>query len=715
MMKKPTLCLIAILFLAGISPLHSQDKLFTPEDYMNWDLYPKTISNLSWVAGEEAFTFVENNAIIQKDADNPTIADTIMRLSNFNDAAKSAGLDEMGRFPRINWLDGSRFYFTKDHKTFIFNLADSSLTKQNENDENAENLELAGKSFSVAYTIDNNLFVSVGGEILKVSEEENPDILFGHVPSRNEFGINNGSFWSPDGKLLAFYKIDQTEVPDYPAVDIFHPIAKADPIKYPMAGMKSQKVGLGVFNPDFNEITWMRVNGPENQYLTSVSWGPDSKFIYIGLLNRGQDHLKMNKYNALTGKFIKTLFEESNGRYVEPSHPLHFLKTDPKKFIWQSRRDGWNHLYLYNSEGGLLRQITKGEWEVTDFLGLDTEGKYVFYESTEAGPIERHLYKTGIKKGKTEKLTEKPGTHNIRPSENMNYFIDVFSSTETARAYYLLNGKGVVIDTLLTDINPWGEYKVGEMEIFTIKADDGETDLYCRLIKPTDFDPTKKYPALVYVYGGPHAQMVRNSWTGGAGFWLNYMAQQGYVVFTLDNRGSSNRGFEFESIIHRQCGEKELADQMAGAAYLKSLDYVDSTRLGVDGWSYGGFLTTSLFLRNPRVFKAACAGGPVIDWKWYEVMYGERYMDTPMQNPEGYEKANVLNYVDQLDGKLLIIHGTNDPVVMWQNSLTFLDECIKQGKQVDYFVYPGAGHNMRGNARVHMFEKITGYFDENLK
>jgi dipeptidyl-peptidase-4 len=714
-MLKSIYLIFSLLFISNINFLYSQEKLFTLEDYMNWDLYPESISNLKWVAGEDAFTFVDNSAIIRKDAANPAMADTIMRLTDFNDAAKSAGLDEMRRFPAIHWMDASRFSFTKDHKIFVFNLADTSLAKQNEYDENAENVELAGETFSAAYTIDNNLFVAVGGEVMKVSEEEDQDILFGHVPSRNEFGINNGSFWSPDGKLLAFYKIDQTEIPDYPLVDLFHRIARADPLKYPMAGMKSQKVDLGVFNPDFNEITWMRVNGPENQYLTSVSWGPDSKYIYIGLLNRDQDHLKMNKYDALTGKFVKTLFEEKNDRYVEPQHELVFLKNSPGQFIWQSRRDGWNHLYLYNTGGELLHQITEGEWEVTDFLGLGPDEKYVFYESTEAGPAERHLYKTDIKKGKIKKLTEQPGTHNIRPSENMNYFIDVFSSTKMARAYYLLNEKGVVIDTLLYDADPWEEYKIGEMEIFTIKADDGETDLYCRLIKPVDFDPSKKYPALVYVYGGPHAQMISNSWTGGAGFWLNYMAQQGYIVFTLDNRGSANRGFEFESIIHRQCGEKEMADQMAGVGYLKSLNYVDTTRLGVDGWSYGGFLTTSLFLRNPGVFKVACAGGPVIDWKWYEIMYGERYMDTPMQNPDGYEKASLLNYVDQLDGKLLIIHGTTDPVVMPQNSITFLDECIKMGKQVDYFVYPGAGHNMRGKARVHMFEKISGYFDEYLK
>jgi dipeptidyl-peptidase-4 len=714
-MNKTAIFLIIAFTISTVNPLQAQDKLFTLDDYMNRDLYPASITDLNWVAGEDAFTFVENDAIIKKNADDHFVGDTILRLTDFNAAVKNAGLEEMRRFPDFTWMDTKRFYFTRDNTIYIFNFADTSLVKKNEYDEKAENLEQAEKTFSLAYTIDNNLHVSIDGKVLKVTEENDTDILYGHVPSRNEFGINNGSFWSPDGKLLAFYKIDQTEVEDYPMVDIFHRIAKADPVKYPMAGMKSQKVAIGVFNPDFNETTWMRVDGPENQYLTSVTWGPESKFIYIGLLNRDQNHLKLNKYDAVTGEFILTLFEEKNDRYVEPSHPLQFFNTDPGQFIWQSRRDGWNHLYLYNTAGELISQITEGDWEVTDFLGFDEDEKYVYYESTKESPVERHLYKTDIKKGKTEKLTESAGMHSIRVSKSKNYFIDVFSSTVMARAYYLLNGKGEIIDTLLADKDPYAEYKIGEMEIFTIKADDEKTDLYCRLIKPADFDAVEKYPVLVYTYGGPHAQLVTNSWTGGAGFWLNYMAQQGYVVFTLDNRGSANRGFEFESIIHRQCGEKELADQMSGVEYLKSLDYVDADRIGVDGWSYGGFLTTSLFLRNPGVFKAACAGGPVIDWKWYEVMYGERYMDTPMQNPEGYEKSNVLNYVDQLDGDLLIIHGTNDPVVMWQNSLTFLDECIKHGKQVDYFVYPGAGHNMRGKARVHMFEKITGYFNENLK
>jgi len=714
-MKTKILFLLGIYWLFSVSALNAQDKLFKTSDFQNRDLYPESMSNLAWRGGSELFTYVKNNALIQKAASDPTQTDTILKVSDLNVKLLALGSDELKRFPGITWLDEQRFYFMNNNAIFSFNLADSGLIKVNGWDEKADNLNIDGRNLSVAYTIDNNLFVGFNGQKMQVSNETGNNILYGHVPSRNEFGINQGSFWSPDGKLLAFYRTDQSEVADYPLVDIFNPIAKSSPIKYPMAGSKSQKVMLGIFNPALNEITYLKISGSENQYLTSVTWGPNSNFIYAGVLNREQNHLKLNKYDAKTGEWVKTLFEETNERYVEPLHDLYFLKNNPEQFVWQSRRDGWNHLYLYNTEGELIKQLTKGEWEVTDLLGFDPEGKKVFFEATEVSPLEIHLYEADIKKEQIRRITSVEGVHNIDASARMNYFIDVISSVKTARGYYLLDNQGKNLATLLEDANPWEGYKTGEMEFITLKSDDHTTDLYARLIKPADFDPSVKYPAIVYVYGGPHDQLVDKSWTGGAGFWLNYLAQQGYVVFTLDNRGSANRGFEFESIIHRQCGEKEMADQIAGVNYLKSLSFVDSTRIGVDGWSYGGFMTISMFLRHPGVFKAACAGGPVIDWKWYEVMYGERYMDTPIENPEGYKKACLLNYVDQMEGDLMVIHGTNDPVVVWQNSLTFLDECIKKGKQVDYFVYPGAEHNMRGAARVHLFDKISGFFEDNLK
>lgn len=714
-MKKSSVLLTGLLLFAGILTLQAQDKLFKASDYLNRDLYPETISNLSWRGNLEVFTYIEKDGLLQKTAAHPELADTILKLATLNQKLNSLKQDELGRFPSITWIDNDRFFFTDQTKIFLYDLSASSLVKANEFEKEGINLNIDTKRMGVAYTLENNLFVVINSETLQVTDENNSDIVYGQIPSRNEFGINEGSYWSPDGKKLAFYKTDQSEVTDYPLVDLFERIAQAAPIKYPMAGMKSQKVELGIFNTDLNEIVYLQTSGPENQYITSVSWDPSGNFIYAGILNRDQNHLSLNKYDALNGKFVKTLFEERNDRYVEPLHGLFFLKSDPAKFIWQSRRDGWNHLYLYDTEGNLIKQITRGEWEVTNLIDFDSQKNTVFYESTRDSPLERNLYKTELKSGKTDRITTAEGVHNIQASNDMNYFIDVFSSTQMARAYYLLDRNGLKLAVLKEDKDPYKEYKTGEMSIFTIKADDGKTDLYCRLIKPINFKPNTKYPVLVYVYGGPHAQMIDKSWTGGAGFWLNYMAQQGYVIFTLDNRGSANRGFGFESIIHRQVGETEMADQMAGIRYLKTLGYVDNERIGVDGWSYGGFMTISLMLRNPGVFKVACAGGPVIDWKWYEVMYGERYMDTPMQNPDGYQKASLLNYVGKLEGKLLIIHGTNDNTVVWQNSLRFIDECIKQDKQVDYFVYPGAEHNMAGRTRVHLFNKITEYFNDNLK
>ena len=713
-MKKATIFLTVLILFAGTFILTAQDKLFDVSDYLNRELYPKTINNLSWRGDLDIFTYVENDKLIQKTVINPNVADTILPLAILNFKLKNLKQNEIRRLPGLTWMDNDRFFYRDHNQIFLYDFTDSTLVKANEFDEKGENVTIDEVSLNVAYTIQNNLFVVINGETVQVTDEKNSDIVYGQIPSRNEFGIDEGMYWSPSGKLLAFYKTDQSDVTDYPLVDIYDRIAQLTPIKYPMAGMKSQKVELGIFNPDLNEIVYLQTTGPENQYLTSVCWDPSERFIYAGILNRDQNHLRMNKYDAISGNFIKTLFEEKNDSYVEPMHGLFFIKTNPSKFIWQSRRDGWNHLYLYDTEGNLLKQITRGKWEVTNLLNSDPGGNIVFYESTADSPLESHLYKTELKTGKTERITSGEGKHNLIASKSMNYFIDIFSSTEMARAYYLLDQKGSKLVTLNEDANPYSNYNIGEMSIFSIKADDGITDLYCRLIRPINFDPVKKYPVLIYVYGGPHAQMIDKSWTGGAGFWLNYMAQKGYVVFTLDNRGSANRGFEFESIIHRQVGETEMADQMAGVRYLKSLDYVDATRIGVDGWSYGGFMTISLMLRNPGVFKVACAGGPVIDWKWYEVMYGERYMDTPMQNPSGYAKASLLKYVSNLEGKLLIIHGTSDNTVVWQNSLTFIDECIKQNKQIDYFVYPGAEHNMVGKTRLHLFDKITGYFNDNL-
>lgn len=710
-MKRITLTLIGLLFLIN---LFAQDKALSLEDaiYLNPQTRPQSLSNLSWIGNSDAYSFNENAAIVRGRI-NAESRDTLLRLDDINKAVTAAGGEELKRLPRIEWLNENTLRFVHKNAYWGMDVLGLKAKVLAEYPEKASNQDMNESTMALAYTIDNNLYISVEGKQLQLTSDEDPGIVNGQEVHRREFGIDKGTFWSPDGSKLAFYRKDERKVAQYPLVDIESRIAKVTNTPYPMAGETSEEVSLGVYDLKNGSTLFLQTEGPADQYLTSVTWGPENQYIYVALLNRDQNHLVLNRYSALDGKLVNTLFEEKDPKYVEPQHPLYFIPGDPEKFVYFSERDGYQHLYLYNVEGKLLNQITKGNWVVNEFLGFGPKNKSIYFTATESSPLENQLYVADIKKGKLQKISYARGTHHIILREDKKYLFDIYSSTDVAREYLLLDNSGNLVEMMLENKDPLEDYAMGEMSIFTIKAEDS-SDLYCRMILPPDFDPAKKYPALIYVYGGPHLQLITNSWLGGAGLFLNYMSQQGYVVFSLDNRGSANRGRAFEQAIFRNCGVAEVSDQMKGVEYLKSLNYIDPERIGVDGWSYGGFMTISMMLKNPGVFKAACAGGPVIDWKYYEVMYGERYMDTPQDNPEGYKNANLLNYVDQLDGKLLVIHGTMDPVVVWQNSLNFLQTCIEQGKQLDYFVYPGHEHNVRGKDRMHLYQKIADYFNANL-
>ena len=372
------------------------------------------------------------------------------------------------------------------------------------------------------------------------------------------------------------------------------------------------------------------------------------------------------------------------------------------------------NIYHYDIEGHLISQITKNKWIATSILGIDEKTNTVYYTGTGQDPREMHVFSVNINTLVNKKITSENGTHRAQISPNKKYIIDQFSSLDNpgvTQVINLLTGKKILLDQ---SKNPLENYKIGTTKSIELKTAN-DWKLYGRLIKPNNFNPEKKYPVLVYVYGGPHAQLVTNNWLGGASLWMHWMAEQGYFIFTLDGRGSAHRGFEFESSIHRQLGTLEIEDQLIGVNYLKSLNYVDSSRLAVHGWSYGGFMTTSLMTRSPGVFTTGVGGGPVIDWKWYEIMYGERYMDKPDQNPEGYKKASLLNYVDNLEGKLLLIHGTNDDVVVMQHNLAYVQECISKGIQLDFFPYPMHPHNVRGKDRVHLMTKVLNYIIDHNK
>lgn len=714
-MKRTFQLFVVYIILFNIS--FAQTKELTIEDAVYKvfrGFYMDNYKQYNWRGNTDNITFTEKGTLNEMPANGKS--KVILKIEDLNPVLKNGGFAEVQMFPAYSWIDDNNLMLNLFDGTAIYSLNNKQITTSFKNETDAENFDINDVDSYQAYTIKNNLFIKdKAGKITQITNDSDLGIVNGKSVHRQEFGINEGIFWSPKGNLLAFYRMDETMVTDYPLVNTNPRIAVVENTKYPMAGMKSHHVTVGIYNVATGKTTFLQTGEPAEQYLTNIAWEPDEKEIYIAVLNREQNHMWFNKYDAVSGKFIATLFEEKHDKYVEPLKPALFLKTKPEQFIWQSQRDGFNHLYLYNTSGKLIKQISKGEFVVLDILGFDKSEENVFVEATyEKRQIETHVYKINIATGEKVQITKEAGTHNLLKNFNSSMFIDSYSAIKVPSETNLLDSKGNILKSLNKPKDPLSDYKIGKLDVFTIKAADEKTDLFCATIKPADFDPNKKYPLILYVYGGPHAQMINDTWLGGQDLWKFYMAQKGYIVMVVDNRGSANRGMEFENVIHRNLGENEMADQLKAVNYLISTGCVDTSRIGVHGWSYGGFMTTSLMTNHPNIFKVGVAGGPVIDWKYYEVMYGERYMDTPDENPDGYANNSLLGKVDKLKGRLLIIHGAMDPTVVWQNSLAFIQKSIEEGKQVDYFVYPNAEHNVRGLHRVHLMTKITQYFDDFL-
>lgn len=635
--------------------------------------------------------------------------------------------DRTPRQKYMIWYD-----FSKKKIVNLFNLQGEGPT----------NFDFCKENGYMAYTIGNDLYVAHEGDFSSMvnpkvtgNQQQEKDVVYGQAVHRNEFGIMKGTFWSPKGTYLAFYRMDQSMVTDYPQVNTTARIAELVPDKYPMAGMTSHKVTVGIYNVKDGKTIYLQAGDPTDRYFTNISWGPDEKSVFVIELNRDQNHAQLVQYDAVSGQKIGVLYEEKHARYVEPQHPLIFLPWDDSQFIYQTQRDGFNHLYLMDTKTKLKGEwktgkdsedqyceylkaipLTEGNWLVQDVLGFNASRKEIIIASTEISPLQTNIFSLNVKNGKRTLIGMEDGTHQVKLSASGTYLIDYFTSNNVPREISILPTTGKKGTTLFTATDPLKEnYNLPEITVGTIKAADGETDLYYRLIKPVNFDPNKKYPAIIYVYGGPHAQMIHNTRFYDARGWDLYMAQQGYVMLTVDNRGSDNRGIKFENCTFRHLGTEEMKDQVQGAKFLQSLPYVDADKIGVHGWSFGGFMTTNLMLTYPDIFKVGVAGGPVIDWQFYEVMYGERYMDTPQANPEGYKESNLRLKAGNLKGRLEVIIGGMDPTCVPQHSISFLRACIDAGTHPDFFIYPEDGHNMMGRDRVHLHEHITRYFLDHLK
>ena len=733
-MKYNKMSIMAFLFgLAMVTfgqtmSVKAQTKEFTLED-LNFggnnyhNMVPKN-RYMAWWGDELIHTDVEECAVINKNTGKETT------LFTFDEVCKWIKADDKNKFHHL--------------MNVVFPYADKSLVLINTNNErllvdfkqkkvawrqsrvNAVATDWCAASRSVAYVKDDNLFVTdAENNTRRLTTDGSHDIVYGQSVHRDEFGIYKGTFWSPDGNRLAFYRMDQSMVPDYPLVNVDTRIATLAPTKYPMAGETSHKVTVGVYDVKNGKTVYLKAGDPTDRYFTNVSWSPDSKSVYMIELNRDQTDMALTKYDASTGEKLATLYREHNDKYVHPMNTITFLPWDASKFILQSEKDGYNHLYLFDVKGNEMKQITQGKWIVLDLVGFNKATESAVILSTESSPIQNNLYAVNIKTGKRTLLDNGRGCHantymagghhSVILSETGKYLFDNYTEPTVPRNINIVNTTNAKNVNYFKAADPWVGKNVPEYSCGMIKAADGITDLYYRMVKPVGFDPSKKYPTVVYVYGGPGTRNVEARWHWMSRGWETYMAQKGYLLFILDNRGSSDRGRDFEQATFRHLGVEEMKDQLKGVEYLKSLPYVDTARMGVHGWSFGGFMTTSLMTTYPDVFKVGVAGGPVIDWKWYEVMYGERYMDTPQANPEGYKETSLIGKAKNLKGKLQIIIGSDDPTVVPQHALSFLKACIEAGTQPDYFVYPGEGHNMMGHQSVHLHERITRYFEDYLK
>lgn len=528
-----------------------------------------------------------------------------------------------------------------------------------------------------------------------------------------ELDITTAYWWAPDSSAIAYLQMDERKVAQYPLVDFASYAGEADEERYPPAGDANPNVHVFVAPVIGGQARAMDTGADTDIYIPRVNWLPDSKHLAIQRMNRTQTVLDLLIGDVASGK-TRVALTEKDQYWINVSDDLRFL-PDGKQFLWSSERTGYRHLYLYDLDGKEVRQVTSGNWEVSAVQGVDNAKGIVYFTSTQKSPRERHLYRVSLDGSGLTRITKEDGTHGINMAPGTEAFIDTYSNNMTPPRQDLYGADGAHVATLNENKVPeLAEYQLSPVQFVSVRSHDG-IQLNAFMIKPPDFDPARKYPVLVYTYGGPHAQVVLNAWTGPTFLWHQLMAQKGYIIWALDNRGSAGRGHLFEEPIHFRLGAQELSDQRDGLTYLKSLPYVDGSRIGIWGWSYGGHMTLHAMLDDPQDFKAGFAGGPVTDWHFYDTIYTERYLGLPQKNEESYEESSPIKNAGQLKGKLLIAHGTGDDNVHFANTLSLLNELIEDGKYVEVMPFPGRGHGVSdAPARKLLMERVTQFFLDNL-
>jgi dipeptidyl-peptidase-4 len=526
-----------------------------------------------------------------------------------------------------------------------------------------------------------------------------------------ELDLNTAYWWSPDSKSIAYLQFDVSREMIHPHVDLLGLFAKMEPQRYPKAGTPNADVRLGIVPVSGGATKWMDLGELRDRLLARIYWIPDSSGVLVMRLNRVQNELNLLAAQASNGVSRRVL-EEKDPYWINIKDEFRWL---PKRqqFLWPSERDGWRHLYIYDRTGKQVAQLTSGEWEVTGVSHLDEASGRVWFQSTEHSPLERHLYSVDLSGGERRRLTQEKGTHTVSISPNGEYWTDSFSSYTEPPRTLLRDAAAAQIAVLREPDRKVGEeFEILPTEVVKFRGSDG-AEFYARLIKPASFQPSKKYPAIVMIYGGPHAQTVREGWTGLS--WDQVLAHRGFVIWQMDNRGSAGRGHLWEAKLHRRFGKQELEDQKQGVAHLISLGFVDKDRVGITGWSYGGYMTLYAMLNAPELFRSGISGAPVTDWRHYDTIYTERYLGLPSENAAGYRDSSPVHHAANLKGKLMLVHNFGDDNVLYQHNMQMQTELQKAGKHFELLVYPQKSHGVTGSLNRHMREAMTDFFERTLQ
>jgi dipeptidyl-peptidase-4 len=713
--------LTALLFLACSLGLFAQKKAITLETITQFDGGRGAGGGTPvWAPDGKRFAYIRGRVMLYDIGAKQE--KELLSLDPLEKAAVS--IPEPQRFDWQNrrvsessfqWSDsGKQLLLSVRGDIFLFSLDSGKWDQLTATAEPEHDPKLSPDGARVAFRRGHDLYTMdvLSRQTTRITEDGNPTLLNGELDwvYPEELDLGTAYWWSPDSKRIAYLQLDIAREMIYPQVALTGLRATLEPERYPQAGTANADVRVGVTAAGGGSTRWMDLGETRGYLIARVYWTPDSSKLAIERFTRVQNELDLTLADASTGA-AKSVLHESDPYWINHNDLFHFLNDG--QFIWGSERDGFQHLYLYGMDGKQHKRITEGNWEVTSLAGVDESRQTLYFVSSEASPLERQLYSIKFNGKDRKRLSQGAGTHAISMGPTTEYYLDTFSSITqpSRRTVHDKNGAEWSVfreaDHRLTD-----EYEVLPTEIVSFKGSQG-TLFYARLIKPANFHAGEKYPAIVMVYGGPGAQSVRNSWAGAT--WDQALAQRGFVIWQMDNRGSKGRGHAFEAPVYHRMGKVELADQLEGIHYLIGQGFVDPARIGIYGWSYGGYMTLYSLLNAPEVFRAGIAGAPVTNWRNYDTIYTERYLGLPLENAEGYRASSAVEYAGKLKAKLLMVHNIEDDNVLFQNSVQMADAFERSGKLFDMVIYPQKTHGVTGELRQQLLEKTTDFFEKNLK